>query len=192
MIEVVCIVIAILFAALLVSVYYNYKKLRAHLQGIASNPPNIIEVAQRKPLIIKIDDKFNFVIGYDGAIDTIIYLSRIQTIFQQLIKCREITDTKAAEKAIQAVYISLAVLLYNISYKNIDKNKRKAYKRALLTKCIESTQWTYDVCAEIRNFNMLIKKKEQLAAAADTLAMKHGARYSWDTWMQCELQRLKS
>jgi hypothetical protein len=180
--EIVC---GVAIFAVIAVLYFAFRRERYIRKiGIQRTPQTFIELAERKPLVIKINERFDFVMGYEGSVADIIALQRIQHICIQIKKATELENIAAQERTVQTLYIALASVLITLSEKHVKRKERKAYRKALIEKCIASVQWMYDVCSEINDFHALIKKKVDLLATGSTLRQTHGETYTWDLWSE--------
>jgi hypothetical protein len=151
--------------------------------GIMTNPPTFIEVIENKPLMVKVDNKYTFIVRHPSSIESISYLQKLRQLFHALKAVQSKEYTASTEKTIQAIYLSIALVLFSMSRKEYKGYfKQRAYRKALIIRSVYSTEWLVGVVSELNDFWKLIKKKEQYQADGVTLRQTHGEKFTWALW----------
>jgi hypothetical protein len=158
------------------------KRGKAIEAAVLSNPPTFVELIENKPLVVKVDDKYNFVVRHPSSIRSIQYLSRLRQLFATLRDVQKKEYTRTVEKMIQGLYVAVAYVLYNMSKDEYRGLKRLGYRKAIILKAILCTEWITELVSQVNDFWRLIKKKEQYQAAGVTLRSINGEGFTWDLW----------
>lgn len=149
--------------------------------GISTNDPkNYIDIWRGKTLNIKINDKFDIIIGDMPFIFAIRHLERIASIYTSLNESRKLeTSQKTKDIILLKVYDILVNELYKICFQF--SKKKVGLRRAIYERGLNDIIWLLSTCEEITDYWRVIEKKFQLLGRGETLKETAGAMFTWDS-----------
>jgi hypothetical protein len=126
-------------------------------------PLTYLEVQQKKPLIIKLNDKWNFVTYPQSALNFALLINRkdyVHQVFESVLNHDVKTNEEQAErtKTILLGVRKLISILYEIS-KQEHINKEKEYREFLDSYFLHDTDALIEVFTKVLNLNTRLEKK---------------------------------
>lgn len=176
-----CLILVLILAFKLLSMFeMNGNGIQHDKGGVASNPPNFIEVLKRKTLNIKFG-KYDIIVEQVSFIEGIYGIANIQTAFNVLNEaCGYNGSIKVDEKHIKEYVTFVALLsncIFDLSKKYVKKKEHKKYFEALRRKIYEDAEFAASLSEQIIDFWTYVKKKVEVLATGRTARQTYGEAY---------------
>jgi len=155
--------------------------------GIIENPPkNYIDVRRNKTINFKLD-KYTVSVCHLPVLRGISYVEIISSLYLSFLKS---VENKPSGKIMQLAktlvvyktYMQIVKVLYMLTKSFVDK--KIGYKKALFKRAKDDSEFIMDICEQINDYWMLVKKK--------TFFSGKGGKSEIDTWREVFLELFRS
>lgn len=131
------------------------------LTKVDMRPMEYIEVLSGKPICIDIGGGWLFTSRLMSAFVLIAFEREFKRYLSEIKKLSDAPITLTNDLLKVHYFKQLAMLLYNMSAKNVAWVKRRAYKKYVMKKMIDDVPMMYEIFDAILRYNAEVKKKAQ-------------------------------